>query len=179
MNESPLQPNGKDEGLSERIGVSVSLSEICIRQRLRLITCLCKDQHSYRVVGKPTLPHAEIDAIIQHCKNSFGTQRAEMNALLENIIQTRKAYEIQHEAHCAEATLRQGITQVFVFLWGLVSSQPEVADRETVSQIAVYKTLETLVKIADLEVYEPERIAEISANDPESGKIRRLLAMKV
>lgn len=106
-----------------------------------------------------------------------------MNALIRSIVQSKGEYEAKHKAHCTEATLRQGITQVFVLLWGLVSekasSQQEVSDRETVSQIAVYQTLETLVRTADLEVFEPERIAEISANDAQSRKIKRLLAMKV
>lgn len=183
MSEIPADSTKEENDISHRIGLFVSLAELSIRKRLRLVTCLSDDNHSYRLMENPTLPHVEIDAIIDACKASFGRDRKEMNALIHHIVQSRNEYEVRHEHHRTESAVSHGLREIAHMVLNLLlrkeAEKTKVSDRETVSQIAVYHTLETLVRTANLESYEPERVAALSAQSMESGKMKRILAIQV
>jgi len=183
MTESPEGSERNEQEIAESIGLFIVLAELSIRKQLRLLTCLSNDNHSFRLMEKPILPHTEIDAIIDTCKNSFGTDRSEMKAVIEHVVGSKEAYEARHEAYRSEAAVKTSLKELGKIVWttlfGDKTTQTGVSDRETVSQIAVYTTLETLVRTADLEAYEPDRVAAMSDESAKSGKVGRLLAQKL
>lgn len=154
------------EELAHSIGMFIALSEMHIQMNMHITTCLSDDSRSYRIIGKPKLHHATADAIIDNCKQMFGHSRMQMHMLLSEIRRELEVFETCHEVHRSGKYVGHVLRGIARTLRELMRTRTLVVhsmelDRKTVRRIAVYRTLETLVRTAIVELFEPARIQQV------------------
>lgn len=152
-----------------------------IRAGMPVSTCIDMEHGGYKVIGQPRLHHEAIDKIIDSCRAQFGKDRGDMQKLLAKTEEVLSAYTEQQSVYAGQRNiLRHLFVEVWRSIWELitqwkVSPRPMDSERDILCHIATYQTLRTLIRTAELEHFDPERLRAFSAAHPPAQETESLL----